>query len=570
MTKKAEIPDLFAAKESKYEVNDVKLADGTIKRTIEATLHFDSVDYRAYLNRQLPIDPHNPNALPVKAVKLLYRGAMSIINPQTNRILELEGIEKKNALQAIVDKRNAKAEKESDNGKEISYADIVTGVVQLTKSEAESLKIRSDISASSDDEAEIKRALCRQAKKMHDAHAVQLMGLHGKRYRPGTIPPGVAASLYLERYIGERHGAATSSNKQKAENAIKKWMLNLPNKPMAQFSHGEIKHFVDENKISQTQVFHLRSFWGFCISEGLCQGTNPFPAKRRKKKDSAQLQEDATHNCTLTSEEKDAAFKLLEKSLSPMACGVALQLGGGIPERFLNKINWGRVSFFAPDFCVVYMHDIDFLGRHYEGATHNYSFVLLPQAARVLHNNWENITQNISVEDAKKQLIVTDEKGKKLTHKQYETYIKNFFASLKSSVGNSTLTDNAGEQVLIDTYTSIIENDCGIPKEDAPMKKYYEHQSVSSSTTLDYYLALNGPDAFAYQKMLFDRQRPSEPINKSDTRVEKRNKIVETRYPKSTGETIHAHIQLVVQPGGRADTISKHAITGPYKAYKPT
>ena len=132
------------------------------------------------------------------------------------------------------------------------------------------------------------------------------------------------------------------------------------------------------------------------------------------------------------------------------------------------------------------------------------------------------------------------------------------------------MTDNAGEQVLIDTYTSIIENDCGIPKEDAPMKKYYEHQSVSSSTTLDYYLALNGPDAFAYQKMLFDRQRPSEPINKSDTRVEKRNKIVETRYPKSTGETIHAHIQLVVQPGGRADTISKHAITGPYKAYKPT
>ena len=205
----------------------------------------------------------------------------------------------------------------------------------------------------------------------------------------------------------------------------------------------------------------------------------------------------------------------------------------------------------------------------YGGATHNYSFVLLPQAAKVLYANWDIIKQKVGEEEAKNQLIVTDDRGKALSHKLYESYVKSFFASLKSVVKTSSLPDDAGERVLIDTYNSIIENDCGIPVEDKPMKKYYEHQSVSSNTTLNYYLALNGPDAFAYQKMLFDRQRPSEPIKKSDKREVKRNKIVETRYPKSTGETIHAHIQLVVQPDGRVDTISKHAVTGTYKAFKP-
>lgn len=551
--RKAVNKNLISKEASVFKIIDTPLKDGTIERKIKAIENINGVDIHFSLVRQLPLNRKSSTELVLCASSgYLYRGTASVMNPLNNKVLEFEGKKRREILRGYPD-----GEK------------MVDGSMALTRSAERALKCTHQIYFNEDTEEKIKEKIEEIARKMYMENMRQLNRLIQKRTNPSTITPAEAASLYLENYIVFCHANASDDSNSKRRRVIEKYYALMDNIPMAKYSYTVMGKFIRCHHISKSQVRELYRFWKFCISHAYCFSVDPFDEKSigEGKKSSKASQNAAMERRSLNSDETAAFFDELEKADPAMACGAGLVFLD-LPDKLATELLWDRVIFKGPDYAVLQLCDKDLEGKERSGATHNFSFVILPQIAAILYKRWNNLIAKYGEAVVRSRPIFGDDDGNCLKVDKLRGFIAKTVAKVFNHTLNSysyQLPGNIGNAVLANTYKDIIDRKCGIPDADIGTRRFLKHMSMATNVTNDHYVPFVGDEAWDYQYTILRRQLPSTKIDAVNHEESHDGVTKKTFYPYETSENVNLHVRVKLKPGETFTAIGKHAVTGSTK-----
>lgn len=544
---------LISEEASVFKIIDTRLESGEIMRKIKAIENINGIDIRFSITRQLPIttDEEITPALCASS-GYLYRGTASVVNPLNNRVLEFEGKKRREILATFKD-----GEK------------MIDGSILLTRSAERALKCTHQIYFNDDTEEKIKKKIADIARKMYMDNTKQLNRLVKKRTNPSTITPAEAASLYLDNYIVYHHSNASDDCNAKRKRAIAKYYSLMDNIPMSKYSSVLMGKFIKNNHIPKSQLRELCHFWKFCTSHCYCFAVDPFDdtITCEGRKSPKASQNAAMERRMLDSDETIAFFDELEKSDPALACGAGLVFLG-LPDKFVTEMLWDRIIFNGPDYAVVQICDVNLDGKERSGATHNLSFVALPQIASILYRHWNKLVATYGEAAVRQRRIFSDDKGNDLKVDMLRGFISKTVARIFNKASTSysyRLPANIGNTVLSNTYDNIVDDKCGIPDEDIGTRRFLKHMSMAANVTNDHYVPFVGDEAWDYQYTILKRQMPSEDINEANTKDSHEGITTERFYPDETSENINVYAHIKLKPGGTFIAIGKHAITGDLK-----
>ena len=548
--------NLISEAASVFETIDSPLENGETARKIKAIENVNGVDIKFSLTRQLPLSRKGERELALCAGSgYLYRGTASVMNPLNNKVLEFEGKKRREILSSLPDGES-----------------MIEGTIPLTRKAERALKCTHQIYFNDDREERIREKIEDIARKMYLENMKQLNRLIEKRTNPATITPAEAASLYFENYIAFCQSNASDDCNAKRRRTIEKYYALMDNIPMAKYSFTAMGKFIKRHHISKMNVKELHSFWMFCIKHSYCLATDPFDEKTlggRKKSAKAEQNAAMERRC-LDDDETEAFFCELEKADPAMACGAGLVFLD-LPDKLVAKMPWERVIFKGSDYAVLQICDIDLEGKERSGATHNLSFVMLPQVAAILYKQWNSLIAQYSEKDVRQMPILSDEDGNQMKIEKLRSFIAKTVAGVFNHTSNSysyRLPGNIGNAVLANTYKDIIDTKCGIPENDIGTRRFLKHMSMAGDVTSDHYVPFVGDEAWDFQYTSLRRQMPPVEINEVNRKESHDGITTETLYPDDTSENVNLHVRVKLKPGEVFTVIGKHAVTGSFKRMK--
>lgn len=199
--------------------------------------------------------------------------------------------------------------------------------------------------------------------------------------------------------------------------------------------------------------------------------------------------------------------------------------------------------------------DTDLDGDRFTCATHNYSFVMMPQAYEILHKYKETLEAQEKCDISHKRIAGDPAITKVALNKFVETLMAQMVV-LK--IGGTAFPSKSGYSVLVETYRMMIELECGI-QNDEGTKRFLQHRPMTGLVTDDHYVSYTDSEARDRQYMILKRQAPKK--NNSKGKIDLKNGDVRY-YPDSNKERLFVCMDVEIQPGECLAIDSGYTIEG--------
>lgn len=472
---------------------------------------------------------------PSNRVNCRYRGTASIRDPQRNgKVLRLQG---EKAACALNDYYMKHPEEKSN-----------------PKTDSDVLKIAETINFNGGSAQELAEFIFSKCTKMLEKYQDQLVDCVRLHVQPATISPGEAAYIYTDQFLNKRHAKAAEETRTAIRNTIFKFFKRMENKPMSRFTKREINKFVTTENISDSAKNTLHQFWGYCLERHYCEGDNPFERSTPKKFSPEAQARKSKQKSYLAQSEREYIFQRLKVQPNAYACLVALGLFCGLPIETALELTWDKIHFEKGVGWIELM-DTDLDGDRFTCATHNYSFVMMPQAYEILHKYKETLETQEKCDISHKRIAGDPAITKVALNKFVETLMAQMVV-LK--IGGTAFPSKSGYSVLVETYRMMIELECGI-QDDEGTKRFLQHRPMTGLVTDDHYVSYTDAEARDRQYMILKRQAPKK--NNSKGKIDLKNGDVRY-YPDSNKERLLVCMDVEIQPGECLAIDSGYTIEG--------
>lgn len=389
---------------------------------------------------------------------------------------------------------------------------------------------------------------------------------------PETVFPEQAFVLFGDRFISSQFGSCKQSTKDKRRRSLSHLCALLKEQPMRDFTINELSKFLKQNKVTSENANLLSDFWQFCIDSRFCGGGNPVPIVKKDRRKSAQrLANRAITPDRLSPERMIELLELLRNESSGAKCGVALQVGAGIPAKECCALTWGHLVFRddLPDFVEVLLLKTD-----NASATHIYSRPIIPFAALVLWERYHELLKTVSKKILKNYPIVSMAKdpSKALSYNDLIRYsttmLRRCGVTNKELAALRTTHEAAARFLLENTYRGFLTNECGLANDDLTMQ-FLSGKSLASNVSADNYASFTDEDASFRLYTILRRVQLTTDLNDSTLIKEALPNGMEKIffYPDNSKSNAVAMIEdIVLQPG---QSISISCVHGTQFDVKP-
>ena len=350
------------------------------------------------------------------------------------------------------------------------------------------------------------------AKWLLDKHMVKIKRDTELAVSPSDITPQMALILYCDAFFCVKHAGAAKNSLKDYERMISKLFRFLPNIPMSKIKACNTQKAVKDSNASKQAQKLARDFWAYCLDARHAEGSNPFPAAEKRRKSAEAKQAAADRLDVLDAVTQEAIYETALANASAADCGLALILWGGFPPKYIVTLLWGNL-ISLPNGQILVPYHID----DNAGATHNYSRILMPQAAEILNKRHANLLTQYGKTRAKKMPVAAlSSKPEKAMRpddlcKYAAAMLQRLAISATASVQALNLTGSGAVSLCLRTYEHNLTYACHI-KEDSGLNRFLSGKSLAGNVTADHYRSFTDPSAVELQCSYFRRMAPESPI----------------------------------------------------------
>lgn len=431
------------------------------------------------------------------------------------------------------------------------------------------LNVETDFYCTLGTEAEIKRCVARAAERLYSENSELIQMQVSQSARPDTITPNIAAQLKAPACVSLKHNRASEKEREKYVKRIRNCCAKLPEKPMKDYSKGEIKRWCEELNIGDSEKKELKAFWQYCIEHGVCSGKNPVEEPVKKRMTGAANKAKAMRIVELDSQMVEELYKLLNNPLTDANVGVGLMLSGFDPKHIVS-LKWNDIVFHKEeDFVVVRLFkDIGV------NATKNYSRPAVPRVAIMLRKHYLNVFNEVGEDKIKDCYVVRNMRSKQSPYRaqylvQEATRLINLagisFRTL-DAMRNEDRSFAAARKILYNTYCRHILDNCRL-NEDIGTANFLLGKSFGLDTTSSSYTSFTAPEAqyrlYSILKILQEQRK----IKRPKELKESNDRIVLTYAPNYTGEYVGITGTISLAPGEEIVIKCPHGVKGYAEAF---
>lgn len=474
-----------------------------------------------------------------KSGAYLMRGEVHVVDPLDGGVLQLSSRERTHFL---------KARGIEDKGQRV-----------------EALLVKKAIYGKSKEMQDVKEQVTEGALSLYEDHAALIHRVYGDAAQKDKILPIVAVNRYDTRFFNAQHPGIKASSLEAYKKRLREICAKLPAKPMCKISLSEVQRVFEKERVPEQQKKHLREFWQYCIEGGVCQGGNPVPLSKKRRKSAAALMNDAGKPDKLTDTQQKKLDEVLLNRPHGSACGIALMRYGGFSAKQSVEFCWRDVIWNEdPDYVKIrYFRD------DLAGATHDYTAPIFPIGALVLQARYRDLLLSYSEEELLDMPIVSQVKDAKKRMNPNELIQNGRLMLLEIGYTYATLKELSEEdigavssRIYSNTYKRNLYQNCRLTDDDGDAK-FLMGESLADNVTNNNYISFACEEAGKMFHTMMSALQKKEPISKRvKTIVLPNGKEKLTMYPNDTWQRVGCVAVYYLKPGEELAIISPHGVEG--------
>ena len=415
-----------------------------------------------------------------------------------------------------------------------------------------------EITCSSDDPEDLKKAIVHRIRDIHGKYMKEIKVTQNPNSaytltRPDEITPASAFTEYGRRFISKAYPKSSDKKINERLNMLRRVYFGMPDVPMRKHSPAYINRYLKDSKFSTEAVNLASRFWDYCLTQGYCNGVNPFPGKAATRKSAAALQRRAVTATSLSSHTQKALFDILIANPTDMDCGVGLLSSGFSCEQICalqRKDIWFDPE--RPDHVRIRLY---LPGR--AGAQHNYTRPCTPQCARILRKRYEEEVQasRFDIGKAGDMYVLSGKRTTDIRPGDLSRYAANRLT--QAGVENDVIdaakkeapTASAARTLLYNTYQKNLVLRCGLSSEtDGGTLKFLCGFSLSNDVTASNYTSYTSEEAQERLYQLLHVLQPETDMPPIPPITNEDGSVTNVIVPRTTAEYAGIVSEFILEP----------------------
>lgn len=380
-------------------------------------------------------------------------------------------------------------------------------------------------------------------------------------YTPDKITPAVAVVLHMDRFLRENDNNWTYKTYDEYANSLLNIFCELNAKAMCQYDISTLQDYFKRKNVKRQYRKLARDFWQYCLDRGVCVGNNPVPRDKKSKMSPETKRIRAQKADSLALPAQDALYDDLLEDPSGSACGIALQMWGGLSPKEACDFRWGDVIFSDenPDMVVLRLYKSE-----NKGATHDYSRVAFIQCARILRARKEFLREK-GISKIDKLPVVTKQNN---DYEPLSVNALNQYTRLKLSkrgIRPEVLKILSGDgmagpaRVLRNTYRNNLSDYCGLDEESG-LFKFMCGMSLAGNVTADHYVSYTSPAAHEKQLAMVSAFCPMKNLKGGEKKSRTKDGDIVVFSPSNTRAAVMGMATWRIEPGEELDIEALHGV----------
>lgn len=348
-----------------------------------------------------------------KSPKYKYRGTISLLSPNTRKVLISEVRKRKQSKQ---------------NVSQTTAEDKQTGGTQTSQSIKELKKYYATTPFYSNAPTPqiLAEDILAKMTSLFQENSVQFEEEFG-RFLPGDeLTPEHAVKLYLEDYLSV--AISNVGRRDRVRNRITATFDKLPNIPFSKLTLRRVSSILNNSNVPETAREACYRFYDHLISKRYVTGANIFPLVSQREPSVKTKNRKAFQNQEFSNKVFSDFFKGLNEKISTAYCGVALYASGFSYED-IEELKWKDVKFVNgyKDYIIVPVKKDSVLV-----AKHDYSRPTIPDTALYLRTVFESLCKRYGEERVLNWPVLS----LKVSERDEETYSEDIILE-KTAIGDA-------------------------------------------------------------------------------------------------------------------------------------
>ena len=502
-----------------------------IDRDKEGISRIKGVAYSAGIGMQITITRNDSgNCVPKTDAspkhKPLYTGTISLLDPASTNVMISEV------------KRRKKEEK---------------GLAYQPKDIYATIKYQCD----SPDEERMSFILMRQIQTLLTENKDQLSSAIAKAMTPERVTPQFAADRYANEFLRITYPTSTPENNQARANAIKKTLSFLPAIPICKLKRKQVNAYFDEHHVTEKNRNLCSLFMEYLINARKISGQNPISANANQVVSESAIKKAAFARKTLSDAEFEKLFFLLNKSLTPIYCAIAL-LASGFSLTEIREFRWEDLEFIKgfTDFVIVHIR------RNYTAVSkHDFSRPSLPDVALYLRSVYKAFCKERGKDAVDQELILpSDIQTAVITNEVNNLLVRAGFHGELSVPGRPSGEEPIPLAILRTNYQYRLISQAGL-KDDPDTVSFLSGVMFKSST----YSSYESHTSLDSQKRLYTILKAvsvEKTMSKKTSLIREDDKTIYHAVPRTNHEAVKITGDIRVKPGQRIRILCPHGVIG--------
>lgn len=453
---------------------------------------------------------HKPGKTP-----RMYDGTISIIDPNRNAVMLSE----------------AKKRKKEEKGKAYNDKDIYA-----------SIGYRCNY-ANYDEMASI---LMKRIETLIEENKDQLKLADEKYRNPELVTPDYAIK-YADTFLSLMYPNSKDNSRRK--NAIKSvfsgWQV-----PFSQLRKKDVESRYAEKKVTMENQKLLFDFTNYLSSTSKIVCKQVFPGAESREMTQAQLEKEAFTTAELSNDVFAEFFRLMNKTISFINCGIAL-MASGLSQKQILSLKWGDIRFMKgySDFVIVPILRDDILE-----AKHDFSRPVIPDTALYLNEVYKSLCKKYAKEAVDEWYVAADDSdhsmptdGKVLGTEARNLLVRAKYVPRPSKPGEKLDESMISFRCLQEFYLRMLMSKAGLANDDDTL--YFLAGHLLKSSTFINYESHTSPEA---QYRLYKVLKPCSVEHPIKKRVKNSCHNGMTTYefcPDTNHEAVRITGKIVLKPG---------------------
>lgn len=445
----------------------------------------------------------------------MYDGTISIIDLGTNKVMLSE----------------TKKRKKEEKGKTYSNKDIYASI-RYRCNYANYHKMAS--------------ILLKRIETLIEENEDQLNFTAEKYRNPDLVTPDYAIK-YADKFLSIMYPNSKDNSRRK--NAIKSvfygWEV-----PFSTLRKKDVESRYAEKMVTMENQKLLSDFMKYLSANGKIVYKSVFPGAESREMSIKQLEKQAFTTPELSDDVFAEFFRLMNKTISFVNCGIAL-MASGLSQKQILSLKWGDIRFMKgyTDFVIVPILRDDILE-----AKHDFSRPLIPDTALYLNKVYKSLCKEHKKEDVDGWYVAADDSdhsgpmdGKVLSTEARNLLVRAKYVPRPSKPGEKLDESMISFRCLQEFYLRMLISKAGLANDDDTL--YFLAGHLLRSSTFINYESHTSPEA---QYRLYKILKPCSVEYPIEKRVKNSCRNGMTTYefcPDTNHEAVRITGKIVLKPG---------------------